>query len=274
MTTGRRFLYHAHGSAIGGAITQPFKADIESNATSSLPIIGGYASTKSGPYHLKDIVTFSSAHSYTSGIQTPDGAYNTVITSIVENLNILNVITADAIVGRVSAKHKDGEPCEIIPFGSSFENLKIGGQAVEVDLDHDLFLRNPTHSALLKYHESLPKKGAKNTLRYQWGAAHHDVPAALAAGMTMEAAAGWHKSNGVLHTSVVKQVRAVGSGASATDAPYAFAIHIPHVGNLYLGELFASSDTKRLTMLRLNLGSPFSGVVAAASGVGNGSWFP
>jgi hypothetical protein len=279
--SGRRFLYHAHGSAIAGTITQPFKADIDTSAATSLPIIGGFASAKSGAYELKDVISYSSAHTYVSGIQTPDGAHNTVVTCVVEGLNILHMITADAIVGRVSAKNRDGEPSEIIPFGSSFENLKIAGQPVEVDLDHDLFLQHPTHAALSDHYESAGKrnKGGKGTTpakaRYQWGASNEEIPAALAKGMMMDPAVGWSKSNGVLHTSMVKQVRAVGTGNPAAELPYAYAIHIPHVGNLYLGEIFASSDIKRLTMLRLELGSPFAGMVAASEPAGgNGNLFP
>ena len=92
----------------------------------------------------------------------------------------------------------------------------------------------------------------------------------------MEPGAGWSKSksNGVLHTSLVKQVRPVGTGNSAEELPYAYAIYIPHVGNLYLAEVFSSADTKRLTMLRLELGSPFAGTVALAEPVTNGSWYP
>jgi hypothetical protein len=278
--SGRRFLYHAHGSAIAGTITQPFKADIDTNAATSLPIIGGFASAKSGAYQLKDVLSFSSAHTYVSGIQTNDGTHNSVVTCVVEGLNILHMVTADAIVGRVSSKHKDGEPSEIIPFGCSFVNLKIAGQPVEVSLDHDLFLQQPTYAALSNHYESAAKrnKGGKSTTparaRYQWGASNEEITPALAKGMMMDPTVGWHKSNGVLHTSMVKQVRKVGSGNSAEEPPYAYAIYIPHVGNLYLGEIFASSDTKRLTMLRLELGSPFAGMVAAVEPAGNGGFFP
>jgi hypothetical protein len=275
--SGRRFLYHAHGSAIGGTISQPFKADIASSSATSLPIIGGFACAKDGPYQLKDVISFQSAHTYVSGIQTDDGAYNSVVTCVVEGLNILHVITADAIIGRVSSNHKDGEQPEIIPLGSSFENLKIAGQPLQVDLNHDLFVQNPTHSALLSHLESTSKANkGKNApkARYDWGLSTETIPAALAKGMLMEPGAGWSKSNGVLHTSLVKQVRPVGTGNSAEELPYAYAIHIPHVGNLYLGELFASADTKRLSMLRVELGSPFMGVMAAAVPITNGNWYP
>ena len=182
---------------------------------------------------------------------------------------------------RVSSNHKDGEQPEIIPLGSSFDNLKIATQPLQVDLNHDLFMQYPTHSALLSHYESGSKgnKGsAKSTTapkaRYHWGLSSEKMPPALAKGMLMEPGAGWSKSNGVLHTSLVKQVRPVGLGNSAEELPYAYAIHIPHVGNLYLAELFSSADTKRLTMLRVELGSPFAVLSAAATPVTNGSWYP
>jgi hypothetical protein len=276
--SGRRFLYHAHGSAVGGMITEPFKAEIACSAATSLPIIGGFASAKNEAYELKGVISFQSAHTYVSGIQTDDGATHSQVTCVVEGLNILDVITADAVIGRISSKHTDAAQPEIIPVGSSFENLKIAGQPLQVDLNHDLFIQNPTHSALLNHYEAGSKKnkGGKNApkARYHWGLADEKVPPALAKGMLMEPGVGWHKSNGVLHTSLVKQVRPAGLGNSAEELPYAYAIHIPHVGNLYLAELFSSADTKRLTMLRLELGCPLVGKVAVAEPVTNGSWFP
>jgi hypothetical protein len=46
------------------------------------------------------------------------------------------------------------------------------------------------------------------------------------------------------------------------------------VGNIYLGEIFVSSGLKRITMLRAELGSPFTGTVAASMPVGNSGWYP
>jgi hypothetical protein len=274
--SGRIFLYNASGVAIGGTISQPFKADIETNSATSLPIIGGFASAKSENYELKDVISFRSAHTYVSGIETADRAHHTVATCIVEGLNILDVITADAIIGRLSAKQQNDEQPEIIPLGSSFDNLKIAGCPVHVDLNYDLFLEYPTHSALLTQYESGSSAESANAprARYQWGLSSEKIPPSLAEGMLMEPGVGWQRSNGVLYTSIVKQVRPVGTGNSLEELPYAYAIHIPQVGNLYLGELFASADIKRLCMLRLELGCPFAGAMAAGVPLTNGSWFP
>jgi hypothetical protein len=276
--SGRTFLYHAHGLALGGTITQPFKAEIESHAATSLPIVGGFASAKMESYRLRDLVSYRSAHTYVSGIQTDDGTH-TVASCTIEGLNILDVITADAIVGRLSSKHADSGQPEIITLGSAFVNLKIAGQPVQVDLDNDLFTAHPTYEKLVGHFDPQGKQAkakAKSPakFRYAWGQTNEQPSPQLDKGMLIPTGADSHLANGILHTSLVKQVRPVGSNTSAEELPYAYAIQIPHVGRVYLGELFVSADSKRLTMLRVELGSPVVAMLAAAAPTTNGSWYP
>jgi hypothetical protein len=276
--SGRTFLYHAHGTALGGTITQPFKAEIESHAATSLPIVGGFASAKMESYRLRDLVSYRSAHTYVSGIQTDDGTH-TVASCTIEGLNILDVITADAIVGRLSSKHGESGQPEIITLGSTFVNLKIAGHPVQVDLENDLFTAHPTYEKLVGHFDPQGKPAkakAKSPakFRYTWGQTNEQPSPQLDKGMLIPTGADSHLANGILHTSLVKQVRPVGSNNSAEELPYAYAIQIPHVGRIYLGEVFVSADTKRLTMLRVELGSPVVGTIAAAAPVGGGGWFP
>src|ERR1700722_2812358 len=184
--SGRTFLYHAHGLALGGTNTQPFKAEIESHAATSLPIVGGFASAKMESYRLREIVSYSSAHSYVSGIQTDDGTY-TVASSSIEGLNILDVITADAIVGRLSAKHSESGQPEIITLGSTFVNLKIGGQLVQVDLDNDLYTAHPTFEKLVSHFDPQGKQAkaatkAKSPAKFRYAGGAIKRPAVTATG--------------------------------------------------------------------------------------------
>jgi hypothetical protein len=52
------------------------------------------------------------------------------------------------------------------------------------------------------------------------------------------------------------------------------SIHVPSVGRIFLGEMLVSRYARRLTMLRVELGSPFGGRFEAASGEVNGSTYP
>lgn len=272
--SGKRFLYHAHGLALGGSITKPFQAEIESHAATSLPVVGGYASAKMENYSLRNIVSYQSAHSYVSGILGDDKAHHSVASCTIEGLNILDVITADAIIGRLSSKHSDTGQPEIITIGSSFVNLKIAGQPVEVDLDNDLITANPTFKTLSENLKKPKKGGTPQKAKYEWGLSGDKPPSELEQGMLIPTGAASNEANGVLHISLVKRVRPLGSSDSSEDLPYAYAIKIPHVGCVYLGELFVSADTKRLTMLRVELGSPVAGSMAISAPVGSGNWYP
>ena len=278
--SGKVFLFNAHGFAIGGRITQPYQAELGSHAATSLPIVGGGASAESSNYNFNHLISYRSARTHISGIKGEDGSHHTAVSCVVEGLNILDIITADAVIGRLSSKHTGvGEP-EILPLGSSFVNLKIAGQPVEVELDNDLFARNKTYSALLDHYQNQSSsskakapKNAPDKVRYLWNGVDSDIPAKLEKGMLTPPGTGWQHSHGVLHSSMVKNVRTVKSTVSQ-ELPYGYAIHIPHVGCVYLAEMFCSADTKRLTMLRVELGSPVVGSVAASGPVTNGNWYP
>jgi hypothetical protein len=277
---GRIFLHHAHGFALGGTITQPFAAEINSHAATSISMVGGYASAKAENYRFQDLISYRSAHTYISAIKNDDVTYSTVVDTVVEGLNILDVITADAVVGRLSAKHKDGQPSEIIPLGSGFENLRIAGQAVEVDLLNDLHSHHPSHTALLGHLQGKCKGDAcagfepPKKVRYEWGLPAGKIPARLEKGLLIPQETGWQESRGTISCSLVKQVRLVNSNGSKKELPFGYAIRVPQVGSIYLAELFVSENTKRLNMLRVELGSPVAGSLAVSGPETNGDWYP
>jgi hypothetical protein len=51
-------------------------------------------------------------------------------------------------------------------------------------------------------------------------------------------------------------------------------IRVPTVGTIYLGEVLVSQYARRLTMVRVELGSPVGGRLEVASGEINGSTYP
>ena len=60
----------------------------------------------------------------------------TLATSVIEGFNVLDVVTADRIVAQVSTEHPlDGYVPEVTFLGTRFENLRIAGHPVTVDLD-------------------------------------------------------------------------------------------------------------------------------------------
>src|ERR1700687_1450420 len=98
-----RYLYNANAIGLAGRINVPFCDVIPGQATCALASIGGFSSAKVEKFNYRDLITFDSATSFTSGSFTGAGArkgFETVVTVTVENLNILGVVRADRIVGR------------------------------------------------------------------------------------------------------------------------------------------------------------------------------
>jgi hypothetical protein len=102
------------------------------------------------------------------------------------------------------------------------------------------------------------------------------MPATLKDRLLAPPIPGWQQSGAHLYCNLVRSVREVSPSATvnASSVPYSHAIRIPDVGRLYLGELTSFEDTKRLTIIRLELGSPVVGSLAVSALETNGKWFP
>jgi hypothetical protein len=144
----RTFLFHALATGVSGKIDLPFNDVIEIQASSALPAAGGYSTSRAENFRYKEILSFDSATTIATGSHDPDKrTYNTLVTSTVEHLNILSVVTADRIVARLASEQPEGGgPPSILPLGSHFENLRIAGIQVNVRLDPER-LSKPTPKA-------------------------------------------------------------------------------------------------------------------------------
>ena len=139
------FLYHALATGVSGNITLPFQDLIQIQAPSALPFIGGYSASRTEGFRFKHILSFSSASTVTTGIES-GGFFNTMATATVEGLNILDVITADRVVARLASKYSKETREQSATFaGSHFHNLRIAGYPLAVVISPDR-LKSPPRS--------------------------------------------------------------------------------------------------------------------------------
>jgi|SRR5580658_5465856 hypothetical protein len=133
--------FHAEASVLEGHLTLPLVQDIKTQAYANLPVKGGYIAQHESDYRLESVISFRKAYTQVAGNpgSKPGHKWTTLSTSVIEGLNILDVVTADRIVAQVSLDHP---PDGYIPFitflGTRFENLKIAGKPVDVTLDLNL----------------------------------------------------------------------------------------------------------------------------------------
>ncbi len=129
------------GFAIGaaGRIIQPFQESIESQAATALAFVGGYGSARSAGFSYRGILKFDLAQSQVTGLpcDCDDEETSSVanIQSTVEGLNILDMVTADRVIANLVSTYPapKGEP-SILFFGSRFENLRIAGIPIDIDI--------------------------------------------------------------------------------------------------------------------------------------------
>ncbi len=267
--TKRTFHYHASAHALSGQFWRPFQRVIEVQAPTTLPSIGGVGKSRVDNFRLDDLVSFKAGYTHVLGSKKEEfddqgklkkTLYTTQVTSTVEGLNILDVVTADRVVARLTSSHdlSDGE-AHIHLVGSKFENLRIAGCEVEVKLRHDLLQ---------------PLDGSP--------------PLETFAAVTKEFAKGGEfqlELHGVLLCSIVKEVEFKYPGADENQQKKRYPcpgvercgrhmFHVLDFGNVFLAEVQFEYGRKSLTMLRLELGSPNGAAMTIVQADSNGRPYP
>lgn len=239
--------------------------------------------------------------------------HSTRISVVIEGLNILNMVTADRIVARLACEHNTDVPGtpitetepSIITTGSHFDGLKIAGHAVDVVTDHQTFCDFDTYAKCQKVWTNgnlnataSPKNaGTKNTKTAKAAQSNPSDKDRLIASMIGN---GLEKENGMKLTdqspqhlkdvykgfieqkaskdlrktmicSFVTEIKGLNGPEIQSCGPI---VVIPQFGTVYLGELMITHGMRRVTMLRLELGSPDGGSFAVGAGTGNGTGYP
>jgi hypothetical protein len=257
----RRFHYRGTAHALSMHFHRPLHHLIEVQAPTSLPTTGGHGNARVDNFRFNDLVSFKAGYTHVSGSEQKDGDkhfHTTLVTSVVEGLNILDVITADRVVARLSASHamhdlKERET-RINLLGSTFDKLRILGCPVNVTLHHELFLKLDTFKSILDEFATNPD--LKKIALDPFGSGEKQKKP---------------DTDGVLLCSLVKDL--------ATDCPGVtrvgqHGLEVPKFGRIFLSELIAEHGKRTLTMLRLELGSPVEADGTVAQIFGNGHTWP
>jgi hypothetical protein len=266
--------YNAEANVLSASLIQPLKETIKARASVKLPKGGHYRFKKADPFRFEGIISYRTGYTQVAGHPSSkkDG-FATLSTSVLEGLNVLDVVTADRVVAQISTVHpKFGKgPVPSVTFlGTRFENLRIGGHKVEVERNlqilgskrggNDSYFDDDNIKAeVAKQRDEVAKtKGFSD-----WAdEAYPKDPVAV-------------NGNAVFQCSVVKGI---------TGAPvecFGHVIDLPHFGRIYLGELKVTREPSndpeeyekyrfRLTMIRLQMGCIAQGSASAVAVDTNG----
>jgi hypothetical protein len=226
-------LYHAEAVAATGYLTLPVQDVMQMQASVALAFGGGHGNVRVDNYSHHGIFSFDSAYSEVSGrSSTKKNSHNTLAQTVIEGLNIHNVLTCDRIVSRIVVhKPKDGSEPTIIPFGSTVDNLRIGGFKLEPDLAIDWFTINDTYEKLAAFIPKVKSQFKKMRIR---ASEDEDIP----------------KIKDVISCTMVRDWGKLPPGVEQ----HGHGLWVPEFGMVYIGELFMAREWRRLRMVRTVLG--------------------
>jgi hypothetical protein len=263
-TNTKRYIFDAAAIGVAGQIVHPFHELIPVQAASVLPADGGFGSARTDGFRHKEILSFGSAYTEVVGTQGEDGAFEVLALAVAEKFNLLDVVTCDRIVGRLTARHPGfggsdaSAETSVVPIGSRFEGLRIGNLFFErLELAPDYFC-DPEHASWTGLLRAIGKD--RKILAPLSLPGEDGKPAPLPDD---------GKQPGVLGFCL-----ALGDPRpdSILGAPLCFSV--PHFGTVHLGEFFCYPNSRSLTMLRVELGCSVGGNVNAAPVQGGGRSYP
>jgi hypothetical protein len=267
----KTYIYNAHAYGFSGAIDRPFAHSKEVHAGSALPSTGGFEKARAENFRLQEVFTYGAAHTVVSGNKNEkDGSFNALASATLEGLNILDMVTADRIVARVSSKQYIDEPePTVLTLGTRIENLRIAGCAVQVEFDNDLFRRLGTFKSFLDEYNGNQQTREMLQTRLLGNKPKSDVPEFL------HQRYNWFDKDkfgakGIVLCTLVKEIK--------TNCPelqiYGNVVVVPQFGKIYFGEIHLQRDQRELSTFRVELGSAVGGSSNGPGGSGGGSTYP
>jgi hypothetical protein len=278
-TNGRTHLYHAEATVMSGNLHLPIVQDVRAQAHIALPETGGYLSQEANAYRLEGVLSYRSGYTQVAGNRDvkPGHGWTTLTTMVIEGLNVLEVVTADRIVGQIITEHPlKGYVPRVNFLGTRFENLRIAGHPVEIDLDLDILGPKPGKDGSYTADAGVKKRVAnqykrvmgKGKLPEDLRERYNRLSSTLRGAETVEC-------------SLVSHV-----AGSYPGRTFGHIIDIPDFGKVELGKLTVTTEgakrgkqtatktTIRLTMVDLDLGCAIGGKGGFVGGSTNGGTIP
>lgn len=277
--TERTHHYHAQAQILAGHLRLPLDQPIQPQEQAKLAEEGGYLSQHSTRYNVEGVLSFRKAYTQVAGHPDlkPGHGWTTVATSVIERLNILEVVTADRVVAQVSTEHPlEGYVPQVTFLGTRFENLRIAGHPVHVQLDINMVGEKPQQDA---GYNADPGFRQRVAAQYEKIRGHKDVPPEIL--QRYNRVPPIEKREEPIECSLVQHTEGGFPGRC-----YGHVIDIPHFGKLYLATLRVTHSDHHektgspkktlyeLTMVEARMGCIGDGTVSAGATVVNGHTKP
>jgi hypothetical protein len=280
------YFYHASAYGLAGELIRPVRHSIPTHAATVLGIGGGRGSQRVEKFRFDGVVSFDAAYVEVGGSFDPcHGIHTTFAHSVIEGLNIADMVKADKIVARMavysSPADKPGGENSFDITGSHFENLRIAGHKIDVKLATHRFHQCQTHDALEGEYEKttaddllcrskLSQQADLRKLEDEYHALEGLADAADAWKITSKKRA---RGNEAYWCSAANDMEKYFDKNSELKAFGCF-ICIPKFGVVRLAELLVFKNLRTLNMIRVQMCSSSDANIGGGGTTGNGSPMP
>ena len=263
-TNSKTYIFQGGAIGVAGRIIHPFQDIVPVQAASALPASGGFGSARVDGFRYKEVLSFGSAYTEVIGTEAHEGIFETMTLSVVEKFNLLDVVTCDRIVARLTGIHSLGSGqasgVSIVPIGSRFERLRVGNQFFErLEIAPDIFCQ-PDNTSWSGLQKSLGNTDVYERLASVSLPGPDGKPVPLPHG---------GQASGVLGFCV-----ALGKPESGYPLGRPLCFEVPQFGTVHLGEFFCYPTSRRLIMLRVDMGCPVQGLISVCGVDGGGDPYP
>jgi len=285
MDLRRRFIFRGNAAAIGGRIVRPTDVVIDSSTASSLTVCGGRSRARAATSRFGDWVSFAAATTSAEGVfddvkQLTELTFHrtaedslTTSTRVIADVTGLSIgdkpkLTIKGLHAAVSGRSPAGSGEPSIVLGS---DTAIDGAAIEsggvlypftVELAVATFQQYDTRSKLLTAADD------PQFVRDFGDCLFMKRPVA---GTAAPPLGRLQVGSGTTYGTAVKAIHWSGDAYPGAKIDQ-HAMVVPNFGTIFFGELLITALSRRLTLLRVELGSPIGGFVACAEVETNGAW--
>jgi hypothetical protein len=277
-----QYVYGASAYALAAEFERPKKHSLPPQASVVLAGHGGHGSCRVPGQQLDGLVSYKEAYSEVGGSYDDcHGIHTTHAWSVLEGVNVADMLTADRVVSRMAIYYPAGDKSEASYdiTGSYFENLRIAGHKIEVKLATNIFHEQDTYKKIADAHanrtsDQLLQGGGLVTMTDQQLQELEDEYHALTgiAKMVTEwkkpgprpPERGCYKLSAANDLDLKKQI-----GPTELEG-YGSIICIPKFGVIRLGEVTVHKHSRTLKMFRVQMCSSGHGGAEGGGTTGSG----
>lgn len=280
-----QYVYHATAYGLAAQFDRPITHSVPTQASTVLPASGGRGLDRVQDFKFDGFVSFKEAYVEVGGSYDEEQNLNTsYATSVIEDLNVADVLTADRVVSRIFVyappdEDEKGETSYDIT-GSHFDNLRIAGHKVEVKMATQVFHDRDTYTKVAQAHETCQTDpyllGSKlENLAGDKLIELENTYTALRGISRMvgecQVKTNRPKDRGSYHFSPANDLDLQSQIGPSEILGFGSIICVPKFGVIRLAELVVHRHSRKLTMFRVQMCSSGSGTADGSGTTGGGT---